>query len=65
MEVAMLEKLERSLLESEVAALMAKLRDQGIEFPELTDEEIKNLDVKSLRDVARRLEKLARTPGGR
>lgn len=61
----MLEKLERSFLESEVQALLAKLKDQGIEFPELTDEEIKTLDVKSLRDTARRLEKLARTPGGR
>lgn len=61
----MLEKLERELLESELHALMSKLREQGIEFPELTDDQIKSLDIKSLRDVSRRLEKLARTPGGR
>lgn len=63
-ESAMLENLERKMLLAELEGVLSKLKDQGIE-PGLTDDEINNLDVKSLREAVRRFEKLARTPGGR
>jgi hypothetical protein len=64
-ELAMLPELEREVLESEFSALVLKLQEQGIQTLTLTDDQVKNLDLKSLRDLVRRYEKLARTPGGR
>lgn len=61
----MLEASERRLLETEYYALVQKLSDQGLESPGYTDEEIKSLSVRELRQVIKVLLQIARTPGGR